>query len=192
MLVRIQGASEHNLKNIDVDLGDGLTVVTGVSGSGKTSLVFDTLYHEARRRFLEVFALGSTNLRLAPAQVRAITGLGPAVAVGQNLLNRNPNSTLASATGLHLFLRMLYARFGERHCPSCGAGLMVSTEDEIVEGLARLAKQQPLTVSVPLLQGVRGSHRTLLQLLVEQFGSQAVVVNGLPWQDEILAAEADH
>ncbi len=192
MLVRIQGASEHNLKNVDIDFGDGLTVVTGVSGSGKTSLVFDTLYHEARRRFLEVFALGSTNLRLAPAQVRVITGLGPAVAVGQNLLNRNPNSTLASATGLHLFLRMLYARFGERHCPRCGAGLMVSTEDEIVEGLARLAKQQPLTVSVPLLQGVRGSHRTLLQLLVEQFGSQAVVVDGLPWQAEILAAEADH
>ena len=74
MPIHVQGANEHNLQGIDVEFGDGLTVVTGVSGSGKTSLVFDTLYHEARCRFLEVFALGSTNLRLGPAKVRSITG----------------------------------------------------------------------------------------------------------------------
>ena len=135
MSIHIQGAGEHNLQNIVVEFGDGLTVVTGVSGSGKTSLVFDTLYHEARRRFVEIFSLGSTGLRLAPAQVQGITGLGPAIAVGQNLLNRNPNSTLATASGLHPFLRLLYARFGERHCPRCGTGLSVLTEDEIVERL---------------------------------------------------------
>ena len=78
MAIRIEGAGEHNLKDVDVKIGDGLTVVTGVSGSGKTSLVFDTLYHEARRRFLEIFSLGE---RLSPADVRTITGLGPAVAV---------------------------------------------------------------------------------------------------------------
>jgi hypothetical protein len=105
MTIKIQGAHEHNLQGIDVKIGDGLTVVTGVSGSGKTSLVFDTLYHEARRRFLEVFSLGSLKQRLSPAQVEAITGLGPAVAVEQNVLNRNPNSSLASASGLHPFLR---------------------------------------------------------------------------------------
>lgn len=79
MPIRVTGASEHNLRDVDVAFGDGLTVVTGVSGSGKTSLVFDTLYHEARRRFLEVFALGSAGLRLAPARVREIRGLGPTV-----------------------------------------------------------------------------------------------------------------
>ena len=105
MPIRIRGASEHNLQGIDVEFEDGLTVVTGVSGSGKTSLVFDTLYHEARRRFLEIFALGSTASRMSPARVQAITGLCPAVAVGQNLLNRNPDSTLATASGLHPFLR---------------------------------------------------------------------------------------
>ena len=95
MQIRVEGASEHNLKQIDVEFGDGLTVVTGVSGSGKTSLVFDTLYHEARRRFLEIFSLGSSGTRLSPARVDSLTGLGPAIAVGQNLLNRNPASTLA-------------------------------------------------------------------------------------------------
>lgn len=117
---------QNNLQNIDVDIGSGLTTVTGVSGSGKTSLVFDTLYHEARRRFVESFGLpgfgsSSGSQYLAPARVRSISGLGPAVAVGQNLLNRNPGSTLATASGLHPFLRLLYARFSKRICASCGA-----------------------------------------------------------------------
>ena len=98
MTIQVQGARQHNLQGIDVSFGDGLTVVTGVSGSGKTSLVFDTLYHEARRRYLEVFSQGSSALRLAPANVGDIAGLGPAIGVGQNLLNRNPLSTLATAS----------------------------------------------------------------------------------------------
>jgi excinuclease ABC subunit A len=114
MHIRIEGASEHNLKDVDVEFGDGLTVVTGVSGSGKTSLVFDTLYHEAHRRFLEIFSLGSSGTRLSPAKVRNVTGLGPAVAVGQNLINRNPGSTLASASGR--FLGGLAARLAHRKC----------------------------------------------------------------------------
>jgi excinuclease ABC subunit A len=107
MDIRIRGASEHNLKDIDVQFGDGLTVVTGVSGSGKTSLVFDTLYHEGHRRFLDVLLYGRAGQRLAPANVEGVTGLGPTIAVGQNLLNRNPLSTLASASGLHPFFRLL-------------------------------------------------------------------------------------
>ena len=122
MIIRIRGAREHNLQGVDVDIGDGLTVITGVSGSGKTSLAFDTLYHEARRRFLDIFSLGAAGPRLSPAAVDAITGLGPAIAVGQNLLNRNPGSTLATASGLHPFLRLLYTNFGVRHCPRCGVG----------------------------------------------------------------------
>jgi excinuclease ABC subunit A len=98
--IRIGGACENNLKNVDVDLAEGLTVVTGVSGSGKSSLVFDTLYHEAHRRLMEVFNFGG-GLRLAPARVASLSGVGPAVAVEQNLLNRNPSSTLASFSGLH-------------------------------------------------------------------------------------------
>ncbi len=177
-MIVIQGATEHNLQSIDATIGDGLTVVTGVSGSGKTSLVFDTLYHEARRRFAEIYALGSSNLRLSPAQVESITGLGPATAVGQNLLNRNPNSTLATASGLHPFLRLLYANYGDRRCPACDAALSVLTEDEIVERLATLARQRPLRLLVPLARGALGSHRTLLDTLVDQFGIDAVSVDG--------------
>ena len=194
MNVRIRGAREHNLKEIDVDFGDGLTVVTGVSGSGKTSLVFDTLYHEARRRFLEIFALGSSGLRLTPANVRDITGLGPAVAVGQNLLNRNPHSTLATASGLHPFLRLLYARFAERRCARCGMAIAVFTEDEIVEHLGKMVARGhgQLDVSVPLVRGAMGSHETLLKLLADEFGSETLRVDDAPWREQALDPKVPH
>src|SRR5512142_1881868 len=156
MRITIRGANENNLQNLDVDFSDGLTVVTGVSGSGKTSLVFDTLYHEARRRFLESFTSGESALRLTPAAVQSISGLGPAVAVGQNLLNRNPNSTLATASGLHPFLRLLYAHFGERSCPRCGMSLAVYTEDEILERLAEQAGHGTVSIAALLLHSVLG------------------------------------
>jgi len=195
MDIHIHGAHEHNLRSLDVDIGDGLTVVTGVSGSGKTSLVFDTLYHEARRRLLDVVSLsrpGSWQHQLAPARVESITGLGPAVLVGQNVLNRNPLSTVASASGLHPFLRLLFARYGVRHCARCGTALRVLTEDEMVERLLRLAKRDSLHVHVPLLHGVYGSHQTLLQLLAEQFGAEALRVDDRPWQSQPLDPFEQH
>jgi len=181
MDVRIRGASEHNLKNIDVRFGDGLTVVTGVSGSGKTSLVFDTLHHEAHRRFLDVFLYGRSGQRLAPAKVEAITGLGPTIAVGQNLLNRNPLSTLASASGLHPFFRLLYSNYGVRHCLQCGSPLSVLTEDEIVDMLVSLSKQEHLNLYAPLLIQVQGSHSTLLKALADEFGKERLIVDGEIW-----------
>ncbi len=190
MRVRIEGAGEHNLKDITVEFGDGLTVVTGVSGSGKTSLVFDTLYHEAHRRFLEIFSLGSAGTRLSPARVRSITGLGPAVAVGQNLLNRNPSSILATASGLHPLFRLLYARLGERHCPRCGHGLTVMSADAILERLLELAHQGEVQVCVPLVQAVKGSHATLLKFLGETYDSKALLVDGAAWKPSGGAARA--
>ena len=171
MAIRIQHASEHNLREVDVEFGDGLTVVTGVSGSGKTSLVFDTLFHEARRRLLETLSLGAHSRRLSPARVESITGLGPAVAVGQNLLNRNPASTLATASGLHPFLRLLYTHYGERRCAHCGSALVTSSDDEVVERLTALAAHSKLEVYAPLVRAIAGSHRTLIQLLTAQFGA---------------------
>lgn len=192
MRIRIEGAREHNLRGINVDFGEGLTVVTGVSGSGKTSLVFDTLHHEARRRFLEVFELGSPKGRLLPAEVDSITGLGPVIAVGQNLLNRNPASSLATASGLHPFLRLLFAHFGERKCPRCNAPISAYTEDETVDCLAELARNKPLGISVPLLRGVAGSHRTLLTALAAEFGRKQVRVDGHVWRGQRLEASRIH
>src|SRR5437588_864244 len=110
-LITVSGATQNNLRDIDVEIGPGLTAVVGVSGSGKSTLAFDTIHHEARRRFLETLSLGSPWHRMPPARVRKITGLGPAVSVEQNTLNRNPLSTLATSAGLHPFLRILFARF---------------------------------------------------------------------------------
>jgi len=186
VLIEVKGAGEHNLRDVNVEFREGLTVVTGVSGSGKSSLVFDTLYHESRRRFLDIFSRPSSEVRLTPANVRSISGLGPAVAVGQNLLNRNPNSTLATASGLHPFLRLLYARFGTRHCPRCNAALSVLTEDEIVDRLLSLAKKAPITVYAPLVRGSAGSHTTLLKLLTDEFGAENVLVDGKPWKRQRL------
>ncbi len=192
MVIRIKGAKEHNLQAIDVEIGEGLTVVTGISGSGKSSLVFDTLYHEAHRRFQEIYSLRSSHLRLSPADVQSITGLGPAVAVGQNLLNRNPLSILATASGLHPFLRLLYANFGERHCPHCDASVSVQSEDEIVERLSALARIHPITIFAPLLRRVLGSHRTLLSLLEAEFGADAIFVDREPWSSRALDPSRPH
>ncbi|MFW9968396.1 MAG: hypothetical protein ACFFEA_14680, partial [Candidatus Thorarchaeota archaeon] len=192
MDIKIRGARENNLKNVSVDIGDGLTVVTGISGSGKTSLVFDTMYHEARRRFLEVFNAGRSAVRLAPANVDSITGIGPTIAVGQNLLNRNPLSTLASASGLHPFIRLLYARFGTRFCTQCGASLARVSEDEIVESIEKLARKEEITLTAPLLRGVVGSHSTLLNLLGNEFGIKSLMVDGKRWNRQELAPSMQH
>jgi len=176
MNLRIKGARENNLKNLDVVFSDGLTVVTGVSGSGKSSLVFDTLNQEAQRRFQEIFTLGASRERLSPADVDDISGLLPTVSVGQNLLNRNPNSTIATASGLHPLLRLLFARFGTQHCPQCGAAVRIFDDDSLIELMKR--RKGPLQVRVPLLREVLGSHKTLLWLLSSTFSNQQIQVDG--------------
>lgn len=192
MDIEIFGAREHNLKNIDICFGDGLTVVTGVSGSGKTSLIFDTLYHEARRRFLDVYLYGRGGQRLAPAQVEKITGLVPTIAVGQNLLNRNPSSILATASGLHPFLRLLYTHFGQRRCLVCGRAINLLKEDEIIEQLLHLVKQETLHLYAPLIQDQLGSHKTLLSLLVTEFRDDHLVVDGKAWTQKPLDPTQPH
>ena len=192
MDIHVKGAREHNLKNIDVRFSDGLTVVTGVSGSGKSSLVFDTVYQEAHRRFLDVYLYGRGGQRLAPASVESITGLGPAIAVGQNLLNRNPASTLATASGLHPFFRLLFTNYGVRYCIKCGNPLIVMSEDEIIEKLINEAQQNNFDLFAPLMSDVPGSHRTLLSILADTFGKERLLVDGLAWDRQNIDPEKPH
>jgi len=192
MKILVRGARENNLKDIDVDFEEGITVVTGISGSGKSSLVFDTLYHEAKRRFLNVFSTRSANLNLLPAKVQSITGIGPAIAVGQNLLNRNPLSTLATASGLHPFLRILFTNFGERRCQICNAKIQVLNEDEIIGQLLYLNKHKSIMIFAPLINNVKGSHRTLLKHLSKNFSKSQIIVDGQIWNSNELEITKPH
>ncbi|TXT67681.1 MAG: hypothetical protein BAJALOKI1v1_30044 [Promethearchaeota archaeon] len=192
MKIKIRSAKENNLKNLDVLIEDGLTAITGVSGSGKTSLIIDTLYHEARRRFLETFSKGREEFFMIPAKVRSINGIGPTISLEQNVLNRNPNSTLASATGLIPLLKILYARFGQRFCHVCGTSLMVLTPEEIIKELDHIKTFGMAEVYAPLVSEVCGSHKTLLELLSKEFDTHFIIVDGNSLESSELNPNLKH
>ncbi len=134
-------------------------------------MIFDTIYHEARRRFAEIFNSGGSVPKLAPAQVKEVSGEGPTIALSQNTLNRNPLSTLATLSGIHPFLGLLFAKFGERLCPKCRSRFEVHTEDEIVELIGKATNRESAVLKTHLVKNAYGGHKTLLNLLVEQFGT---------------------
>ena len=176
----VRGAAEHNLRDVDATFGPGLTAVVGVSGSGKSSLVFDVVYNEARRRFIESLALGRAWARAPAAHVRHIDGLGPAVAVAQNVLNQNPSSTVTTSVGLHPFFRILYARFSDVSCPRCAVPVRsVSREERLAIALEMLAGAETLDVEVAVVRGLDGSHARLLAGLRGLFDT--VTIDGRPW-----------
>jgi excinuclease ABC subunit A len=192
-LLTVEGAAEHNLREVDVSFGGGVTAVVGVSGSGKSSLVDDVIYHEARRRLLASLSLASPVSRMLPARVRRIRGLAPAVALGQDSIIRNPASTVATATGIHPFLRLLYARFASRVCPDCGEGIEVLSAEQRLARLRRLiATDGDAELLVPLVVGAHGSHARLLSLLAERYGRDALEVDGRQWHGRRLRPDVPH
>ena len=188
----IEGAAENNLVDVDVAFGGGLTAIVGVSGSGKSSLAFDVVYHEARRRLLDSLSLASPWSRVPPARVRHIGGLAPAVALGQDSVIRNPSSTVATASGVHPFLRLLYARFAQRSCPDCGTAIEVLSGEERLARARSLLNGEAGEVVVPLVTRAPGTHARLLSLLAERFGRRALEVDGGSWDGRPLDAKAAH
>ncbi|HEX4895710.1 MAG TPA: excinuclease ABC subunit UvrA, partial [Solimonas sp.] len=152
--IRIRGARTHNLKNISLELPrDKLIVITGLSGSGKSSLAFDTLYAEGQRRYVEslsAYARQFLSMMQKP-DVDVIEGLSPAISIEQKSTSHNPRSTVGTVTEIYDYLRLLYARIGEAQCPGCGAPLRRETPEQVVDGLLNLPEGRRFLLLAPLV-----------------------------------------
>ncbi|MCI8798864.1 MAG: excinuclease ABC subunit UvrA [Lachnospiraceae bacterium] len=163
--IRIRGAAEHNLKNIDVDIPrNELVVLTGMSGSGKSSLAFDTIYAEGQRRYMESLSSYARQFlgQMEKPNVEKIEGLSPAISIDQKSTNRNPRSTVGTVTEIYDYFRLLYARIGIPHCPSCGREIARQTVDQVVDQIMELPEGTRLQLLAPVVRGRKGQHEKVL------------------------------
>ena len=164
--IRIRGAREHNLKNIDIDIPrNQFVVLTGLSGSGKSSLAFDTIYAEGQRRYMESLSSYARQFlgQMEKPDVDDIQGLSPAISIDQKSTNRNPRSTVGTVTEIYDYLRLLYARVGIPHCPKCGKVIEKQTVDQIVDVLTALPERTKIQLLAPIVRGRKGEHVKLLE-----------------------------
>jgi excinuclease ABC subunit A len=164
--IYVKGAREHNLKNIDVKIPrDKLVVITGLSGSGKSSLAFDTIYAEGQRRYVESlssYARQFLGLMEKP-DVDYIEGLSPAISIDQKTTSRNPRSTVGTVTEIYDYLRLLYARIGVPHCPQCGREISQQTIDQMVDNIMSLQEGTKIQVLAPVIRGKKGEHHKVIE-----------------------------
>src|SRR6478736_2202448 len=176
----ISGAREHNLKDVDLELPrDALIVITGLSGSGKSSLAFDTIYAEGQRRYVEslsAYARQFLGLMEKP-DVDSIDGLSPAISIDQKTTSRNPRSTVGTVTEIYDYLRLLYARVGRPHCPVCGRAIAGQSIDSIVEQILVLPQGTRFTINAPVVRDRKGEYRELFEELRNE-GFTRVKVDG--------------
>lgn len=161
----IKGAQEHNLKNINLEIPrDKLIVITGLSGSGKSSLAFDTIYAEGQRRYVESLSAYARQFlgQMEKPKVEYIEGLSPAISIDQKTTSKNPRSTVGTVTEIYDYLRLLYARIGIPHCPECGQEITSQTVDEIVDQVQDLPERTRIQVLAPLVRGRKGEHQRVL------------------------------
>lgn len=164
--IKIRGASEHNLKNIDVDIPrDSFTVLTGLSGSGKSSLAFDTIYAEGQRRYMESLSSYARQFlgQMEKPSVESIEGLSPAISIDQKSTNRNPRSTVGTVTEIYDYLRLLYARVGVPHCPKCGKEIKKQTVDQMVDRIKLLPEGTKFQLLAPVVRGRKGEHQKVFE-----------------------------
>ena len=162
----IKGACEHNLKNIDVEIPrDKLIVFTGLSGSGKSSLAFDTIYAEGQRRYVESLSSYARQFlgQMEKPNVETIEGLSPAISIDQKTTSKNPRSTVGTVTEIYDYLRLLYARVGVPHCPVCGKEISQQTTDQIVDRVMALPEGSKIQVLSPVVKGRKGEHTKELE-----------------------------
>lgn len=164
--LRVRGARAHNLKNIDIDIPrNKLVVITGLSGSGKSSLAFDTIYAEGQRRYVESLSAYARQFlgQMDKPDVDSIEGLSPAISIDQKTTNRNPRSTVGTATEVSDYLRLLYARIGHPHCPRCGRAISQQTVQQMVDQLMSFPERTKLQILAPLVKGKKGEHQKVLE-----------------------------
>ena len=176
----IKGAREHNLKNVDVELPrDKLIVMTGLSGSGKSSLAFDTIYAEGQRRYVESLSSYARQFlgQMDKPDVDYIEGLSPAISIDQKTTSRNPRSTVGTVTEIHDYLRLLYARIGTPHCPKCGREISQQTVDQMIDQILSLPERSRVILMAPLVRGRKGEYVKLFEDMAKQ-GFVRVRVDG--------------
>lgn len=164
--IKIRGARTHNLKNVDLDIPKNkLVVITGLSGSGKSSLAFDTLYAEGQRRYVESLSAYARQFLgvMDKPDVDKIDGISPAISIDQRGSSHNPRSTVGTTTEIHDYLRLLYARIGVPHCPNCGKVISRQTIDQIVEQVKKLAKNSEILILGPVIRAKKGEHRAIFE-----------------------------
>lgn len=164
--IKIRGANEHNLKNISLDIPrNELVVLTGLSGSGKTSLAFDTIYAEGQRRYMESLSSYARQFlgQMEKPDVENIEGLSPAISIDQKSTNRNPRSTVGTVTEIYDYMRLLYARIGIPHCPICGKEIKKQTVDQMVDQLMEMPEKTRIQLLAPVVRGRKGEHAKVLE-----------------------------
>ena len=182
--IKIRGANEHNLKHIDVDIPrDEFIVLTGLSGSGKSSLAFDTIYAEGQRRYMESLSSYARQFlgQMEKPNVEKIEGLSPAISIDQKSTNRNPRSTVGTVTEIYDYFRLLYARIGIPHCPNCGREIRKQSVDQMVDQIMSLPERTKIQLLAPVVRGRKGEHQKLFEQ-AKRSGYVRVIADGIMYE----------
>ena len=185
--IRIRGAKEHNLKNVDLVIPrDKMVVFTGLSGSGKSSLAFDTIYAEGQRRYMESLSSYARQFlgQMEKPDVEKIEGLSPAISIDQKSTNKNPRSTVGTVTEIYDYLRLLYARAGIPHCPNCGKPIMRQTVDQMTDQIMALPEGSKIQVLAPVVRGKKGRHEKVIEQMKKSGYVRALVDGNMYELDE--------